>query len=100
MTDAPERIWASKSTKGQCVVSFSTPSEEYCTEYIRRDAVRDLPEVKALVEAAGELTSIVEGIQGAFNHGNWRDEKNGMRLKDTTEWCALYCALAAMKAKK
>lgn len=57
----------------------------------------DDPRVKALVAAAGELTSIVEGIQGAFNHGTWRDEKNGMRLKDTTEWCAFYCALAAMK---
>ena len=59
---APERIWASNRTNGNCVVSFTSRSEEYSIEYIcadrfsyqlaaanaRADAARDA----ALVEAA------------------------------------------------
>lgn len=47
-----------------------------------------------LAEVEGALTGmvkIVEGIDGAMNHGTWRDDK-GMRLKDTPEWVALYLA--------
>ena len=62
--------------------------------------VMNHPKVQALVDAAGELSSIVEGIQGAFNHGTWRDEKNGMRLKDTSEWVTFYVALAAIQEAK
>ena len=32
---APERIWASNRTNGNCVVSFTSRSEEYSIEYIR-----------------------------------------------------------------
>lgn len=52
--------------------------------------------VRALVEAASGMRSIVEGIQGAMEHGTFRAEK-GMRLKDTPEWVALYLALAALE---
>lgn len=45
-------------------------------------------------EAAKSLKRIVEEIDGAMNHGTWRDER-GMRLKDTPEWVALYNAIAA-----
>ena len=48
-----------------------------------------------LVEAGDGLHSIVEGIQGAMQHGTWRDEK-GQRLKDTPEWVAFYNARAAI----
>lgn len=40
MTDAPERIWARtpKPSGGvQCVISFTTPSEDYATEFVRAD---------------------------------------------------------------
>lgn len=50
------------------------------------------PSQKALEDAAAALVKIVEGIDGAMNHGTWRDEL-GMRLKDTPEWVALYVAL-------
>lgn len=54
----------------------------------------------ALIDASGELCSIVEGVQGSFNHGTWRDEKNGMRLKDTGEWARFYVALRAIAGGK
>lgn len=37
------------------------------------------------------LIEIVEGINGAMNHGTWRDD-HGNRLKDTPEWVAFYNA--------
>ena len=58
-----------------------------------------LPEVRALVETMAGLKRIVEEIDGAMNHGTWRDEK-GMRLKDTPEWVSAYAALAAIKEPK
>ena len=58
-----------------------------------------LPEVRALVETMAGLKRIVEEIDGAMNHGTWRDEK-GMRLKDTPEWVSAYAALAVIKELK
>lgn len=84
-------LWA--QTKDQATEEWNTRADLPPTDA----EVMAHPKVKALVEAAGELSSIVEGIQGAFNHGAWRDEKNGMRLKDTSEWVALYVTLAALK---
>lgn len=51
--------------------------------------------VAKLVEAGNGLHSIVEGVQGAMEHGTWRDEK-GQRLKDTPEWVAFHNARAAI----
>lgn len=45
-----------------------------------------------IAEAARSLRQIVEEIDGAMNHGTWRDD-HGARLKDTPEWVALYNAL-------
>lgn len=50
-------------------------------------------DVGTLIEAARAVRQIVEGIDGAMNHGCWRDD-HGRRLKDTPEWVALYVALA------
>jgi hypothetical protein len=47
---------------------------------------------KALEFTGPALISIIEGIQGAMEHGDWRDQK-GMRLKDTNEWVAFYTTL-------
>lgn len=52
-----------------------------------------LTENARLRAALENLTGIVEGIDGAMNHGTWRDD-NGMRLKDTPQWVAAYIALA------
>ena len=40
---------------------------------------------------ADDLIGIVEGIDGAMNHGTWRDD-HGTRLKDTPQWVAFYIA--------
>jgi hypothetical protein len=54
----------------------------------------DLHTENARLRAAlGALVAIVEGIDGAMNHGTWRDDK-GMRLKDTPQWVTLYVSLA------
>lgn len=37
--EMPERIWAVKSIRPGCVVSFDTPSLDYNNEYIRADLV-------------------------------------------------------------
>ena len=44
----------------------------------------------ALIEAANNLNSIVEGIPSV------RWAYDGRRLKDTKEWCAFYCALSSV----
>ena len=54
--------------------------------------------VAELVAAAKALKSIVEEIQGAMQHGTWRDEK-GQRLKDTPEWVTLYNSLAKLETR-
>lgn len=41
------------------------------------------------------LNQIVEGFQGAMEHGTWRDEK-GRRLKDTKEWAEFYVAMKVL----
>jgi hypothetical protein len=48
MADAPNRIWANKSINSECVVSFASPSEQYCIEYIRADLSADLRALEAL----------------------------------------------------
>lgn len=54
---------------------------------------------EALQNAAYGLRRIVEEIDGAMNHGTWRDERDGARLKDTPEWVAFYNALASLTPK-
>ena len=56
------------------------------------------PQVKALVDAARGMRRIVEEIDGAMNHGTWRDD-HGTRLKDTPEWVSLYNALSALSGE-
>jgi len=52
----PDRIYASKSTRGQCVVSFATPSEEYCIPYTRADLIPDPAAIaRAALEKAAEI---------------------------------------------
>lgn len=51
------------------------------------------PQADPVREAALGVKRIVEEIDGAMRHGDWRDE-HGVRLKDTPEWVALYNALA------
>ncbi len=52
---APERIWASNRTNGNCVVSFTSRSEEYSIEYIRADvAASQLAAANARDDALGE----------------------------------------------
>jgi len=55
----------------------------------------DLDAIAALVGAAREVKAIVEGIQGAMDHGTWRDDR-GQRLKDTAQWVDFYTALARL----
>lgn len=62
----------------------------YAEQYSRAEAA------EAMFAAVTGMVSIVEGIDGAMNHGAWRDER-GMRIKDTPEWVSLYNAHAAMK---
>jgi hypothetical protein len=56
------------------------------------------PKVAALVDAAKGVKAIIEGIQGAMEHGTWRDDR-GNRLKDTAQWVAFYIALAALEGR-
>ena len=58
MTDAPERMWRETIAPNRMYQSGGSfyheshkPKTGNVVEYIRADAVRDLPEVKALVEA-------------------------------------------------
>lgn len=62
-------------------------------------AAMQLPEVRALVGALCGLKRIIEEIDGAMDHGTWRDDK-GQRLKDTPEWVAAYIALAPFTEAK
>jgi hypothetical protein len=47
----PDKMYASESTRGQCIVSFATPSEEYCIPYTRTDLI---PDPHAIARAALE----------------------------------------------
>ena len=55
MSDAPETIWACESASGQCVVSFSTPSEDYRIEYRRADLLDSTIGAKLMQERAAAL---------------------------------------------
>ena len=67
---APERIWASNRTNGNCVVSFTSRSEEYSIEYIRAvvaasqlaaaNARADHARDKALVKALSACKQVAE----------------------------------------
>jgi hypothetical protein len=48
--------------------------------------------VDTLYLAGLGLKRIVEEIDGAMDHGTWRDER-GLRLKDTPEWVKFYNSL-------
>lgn len=56
-----------------------------------------LARVEKLREAGLGLKSIVEGIQGAMEHGTWRSERSNLRMKDTEEWVTFYNVLAALE---
>ncbi len=64
----------------------------------KAEAERDaaLAWVGKLREAGLGLKSIVEGIQGAVEHGTWRAERSNLRMKDTDEWVTFYNVLAAL----
>jgi hypothetical protein len=49
-------------------------------------------------DAVDGMISIVEGVQGALQHGTFRAESSGIRLKDTPEWVAFY--LMAARAER
>ena len=53
--------------------------------------------MRDVLEAVRGMKRIVEEIDGAMNHGTWRDE-HGVRLKDTPEWVALYNAIVECDA--
>ena len=55
MSKAPETIWACESASGQCVVSFSTPSEDYRIEYRRADLLDSTIGAKLMQERAAAL---------------------------------------------
>ena len=59
-----------------------------------RDAA--LAQMKKLREAGLGLKSIVEGIQGAMEHGTWRAERSNLRMKDTEEWVTFYNVMTAL----
>ena len=108
MSEAPERIWAFYTPDDfddTATITAYEMVQHGGQEYRRADlpptlsAAMELPEVRALVETMAGLKRIVEEIDGAMNHGTWRDEK-GMRLKDTPEWVSAYAALAVIKELK
>ena len=59
-----------------------------------RDAA--LAQMKKLRGAGLDLKSIVEGIQGAMEHGTWRAERSNLRMKDTEEWVTFYNVMTAL----
>jgi hypothetical protein len=61
---------------------YTTPPDALTRLYHAHAAERKL---------ADDLIGIVEGIDGAMNHGTWRDD-HGARLKDTPQWVAFYIA--------
>ena len=62
MSDAPETIWACESASGQCVVSFSTPSEDYRIEYRRADLLASTIGAKLMQERAADACEAVAAI--------------------------------------
>lgn len=90
-TDAElmSRLLTTQPTPAECLVAAAR------IEQLAAALAAERAKVAKLVEAGNGLHSIVEGIQGAMEHGTWRDEK-GNRLKDTPEWVAFYNARAAI----
>ena len=65
---APERIWASNRTNGNCVVSFTSRSEEYSIEYIRADvAASQLAAANARADQAEKLLCRLFNASPVFN---------------------------------
>ena len=61
---APERIWASNRTNGNCVVSFTSRSEEYSIEYIRADvAEAELAAILALRDKPAPAVTVQEAAR-------------------------------------
>ena len=66
---APERIWASNRTNGNCVVSFTSRSEQYSIEYIRADvAASQLTAANARADTARDA-ALVEAARVADGYG-------------------------------
>lgn len=115
LSNAPltyERIWLQAGDAEVTWCQHSQDDED--VPYVRADfyaaslaRITDLEARLAAAEAGEDalaaalmgLRSIVEGIDGAMNHGTWRDE-NSLRLKDTSAWIAAYLALAAHDARR
>lgn len=56
-----------------------------------RAAKEEVAALYALERATAALNELVEGVRSV----RWQSPHGG-RLKDAPEWCALYCALAAL----
>jgi hypothetical protein len=81
------------------VAHWNTATNNLTTPPLTTAQIMADPRVKALVEALSGLKRIIEEIDGAMEHGTWRDDK-GRRLKDTPEWVDAYNALAQLKETK
>jgi len=67
---APDRIWASNRTNGNCVVGFTSRSEEYSIEYIRADvAASQLAAANARADAARD-DALVEAAARVRTHSD------------------------------
>lgn len=74
-------------------LTFHAPHCHYLKASNALGMVEELRDERSeVLDAALGMKRIVEEIDGAMNHGTWRDE-SGARLKDTPEWVALYNAL-------
>lgn len=56
-------------------------------------------EIERLRAASEALINIVEGINGAMNHGTFRAERSNLRMKDTAEWTRFYVAVRSEPPK-
>jgi len=99
---APDKIWVNLDDNTDRCCPVETDLNDVgkffnvgqAVEYTRSDLIQ--PASADYVAGLG-LKRIVEEIDGAMNHGTWRDE-HGMRLKDTPEWVEFYNSLAARPA--
>lgn len=94
--------WRSNPGHGPTFADFELVAEtalDALAEMQRLREERDaaLARVEKLREAGLGLKSIVEGIQGAMEHGTWRSERSNLRMKDTEEWVTFYNVLAALE---
>ncbi|MBB5663211.1 hypothetical protein GGE68_001387 [Rhizobium leguminosarum] len=80
----------------RAVVVDDSEEHPFGDDVLPGDMVTSIPlyrQADSLLVAAKGLKRIIEEIDGAMNHGTWRDE-NGTRLKDTPEWVKFYNAIA------